>query len=161
MDLVVNAPLVVLIFTMGFMVGILLGCSLRVWDERRIKEERLWMRVLYNHKLNEMKGMEAMKKGLLVVLIMVGLCFLSVPAFPAEFSETNTQEIGDEVFQACVAKGVIKGENPPRIIMKVRATCSEAYTSMFDELKKYVPGSNPTQPPAPAPKKAEEKSSKK
>lgn len=151
----VSGWIVLMIIGVSIAIGVVIGYGLCIGDERRSREERLWMRLLYQYQLNEEKE-KSMKKGVLTVLVLVGLCLVSVPAFPAEFSETNTQEIGDEVFACCVAKGVIKGENPPKIIMKVRSTCTDAYTAIHEELKNYTPGTKP----APAPKKAEEKPKK-
>jgi hypothetical protein len=98
-----------------------------------------------------------MKKGLLVVLVLIGFCFLACPVFPAEFSETNTQEIGDEVFQACIAKGVIKGSDPqkPVIVMKVRSNCADAFTAIQDFVKTYKPNTSPLPPTPPEPEKKE------
>lgn len=94
-------------------------------------------------------------KKIIALLFVIAFCLSVYPAAAAQFSETNTQEIGDEAFKACVAKGVIKGETPPKIIMKVRATCTEAYTALHEELKKL-----PDATPKPAPQKPEEKPKK-
>lgn len=93
-----------------------------------------------------------MRKNLMLFLVLIGFCFIAAPAFPAEFAETNTQEISDEAFTCCVAKGVVKGGDPQRpvIIMKVRATCSEAYTAIHEALKNYKEAPPVPQKQAPA-----------
>jgi hypothetical protein len=129
-------------------------------EERQKQLNLMWMRLTTDNQLADKtrERNEGMKKALMLVLVMSFAFIGTVQAETYSFSETNTQEIGDEVVQACVAKGVIKGSNPqqPIIVMKVRATCSDAYTAIHDLLKDYKPPVSPL--PAP---KAETKETKK